>query len=59
MPASVPRGVGDEPPDADLRPSGIVATRHARTLSDLLVRMLHEDGPEINITIHADSGFYH
>jgi hypothetical protein len=48
---------GDELLVAYLRPSHIDASKHARAVLRLLVRRLRAAGPQVKITIRADSGF--
>src|SRR3954469_4058445 len=48
---------GDELLVAYLRPSKIDASKHARAIVKLLVERLRAAGPEVKLTIRADSGF--
>ena len=55
---SLPRDVtcGDELLVAELRPSNLDASRHARAILNLLVRRRRAAWPEVKITIRAESG---
>ncbi|MBV8270238.1 MAG: transposase, partial [Planctomycetaceae bacterium] len=54
----MPRDVtcGDELLVAELRPSNLDASRHARAILNLLVRRRRAAWPEVKITIRAESG---